>query len=64
MEPLKVLSLVSSYVDVLVVNDNERSYEEISEGISTIPGRDRTGGFQEISADPSKCDHNGVKKSW
>ena len=64
MEPLKVLSLVSSDVDVLVIHDNEGSYEEISEGISTVPGRDRTGGFQETSADPSKCDHDGVEKIW
>ena len=64
MEPLKVLSLVSSDVDLLVIHDNEGSYEEISEGISTIPGQDRTGGFQETSADPSKCHHDGVEKSW
>ena len=31
---------------------------------STVPGRDRTGGFQESSAGPSKCDHDGVEKSW
>ena len=54
MEPFKVLSLVSSDADVLV----------IPEGISIVPGRDRTGGFQESSADPSKCDHDGVEKSW
>ena len=64
MEPHKVLSLVSSDVDILVVHGNERSYEEISKAISTVPGRDRTGGFQETSADPSKCDHDGVEKSW
>ena len=62
MEPLKVLSLVSSDVDVLAIHDNEGSYEEISEGISTVPGRDRAGGFQETSADPSKCDQDGWKK--
>ena len=64
IEPHKVLSLVSSDVDILVVHGNERSYEEISKAISTVPGRDRTGGFQETSADPSKCDHDGVEKSW
>ena len=64
MEPHKVLSLVSSDVDILVVHGNEGSHEEISKEISTIPGRDRTGSFQETSADPSKCDHDGVKKSW
>ena len=60
----KVLSLVSSDVDVLVIHDNEGSYEEISERISTVPGRDRTGGFQETSADPSECDHDGLEKNW
>ena len=63
MEPLKFLSLVSSDVDVLVIHGNEGSYEEISKGISTVPGRDRTGSFQETSADPSKCDHDGLEKS-
>ena len=40
MEPHKVLSLVSSDVNVLVIYGNEGSYEEISKGISTVPGRD------------------------
>ena len=64
MEPHKFLSLVSSDVDILVVHGNEGSHEEISKVISTIPGRDRTGSFQETSADPSKCDHDGVEKNW
>ena len=64
MEPHKVLSLVSSDVDILVIYGNEGSYEEISKGISTVPGRDRTGSLQETSADPPKCDHDGVEKSW
>ena len=64
MEPLEVLSLVSSDVDVLVIYGNKGSYEEITNGISTVPGRDRTGGLQETCADPSKCDHDGVEKSW
>ena len=63
MEPHKVLSLVSSDVDILVVHGNEGSHEENSKGISTIPGRNRAGSFQETSADPSKCDHDGVEKS-
>ena len=36
-EPPKVLSLVSSDVDVLVICGNEGSYEEVSKGISTVP---------------------------
>ena len=63
MEPHKVLSLVSSDVDILVVHGNEGSHEEISKGISTVPGRDRTGSFHYTSADQSKCDHDGVEKS-
>ena len=42
MEPLKVLSLVSRDVNVLVIHGNEGSHEETSKGISTVPGRDRT----------------------
>ena len=64
IEPHKVLTLVSSDVDILVVHGNEGPHEEMSKRISTVPGRDRTGSFQETSADPSKCDHDGVKKSW
>ena len=62
MEPHKVLSLVSSDVNVLVIYGNEESYEEISKGISTVPGRDRAGRLHETSADPSKRDHDGVKR--
>ena len=54
VEPLKILSLFSGDVNVLVILGNEGSYEEISEGISTVPGRDRTRGLQETSADPSR----------
>ena len=64
MELLKVLSLVSRDVNVLVIHGNEGSHEETSKGISTVPGRDRTRGLQETSADPSKCNHDGVGKSW
>ena len=42
MEPHKVLSLVSSDVDILVVHGNEGSHEEISNEILTVPGRGRT----------------------
>ena len=62
MELHKVLSVVSSDVDVLAVHGDERSHEEISKGISTIPGRDRTGSLQETSADPSKCNHDRLEK--
>ena len=63
MEPHQVLSVVSSVVDILVVHSDEGSHEEIPEGISTVPGGDRTGSLQETSADPSKCDHDRLEKS-
>ena len=63
VEPLEVLSLVLSDIDVLVIYDNERSHEKISKGVSTVPGRDWTGSVQETSVNPSKCDHNGIEKS-
>ena len=62
MEPHKVLSVVLSDVDVLAVHGDERSHEEISKGISTVPGRDRNGSLQKTSADPSKCDHDRLEK--
>ena len=63
MEPLELLSLVSSDIDVLVIHDNEISHEEISKGVSTVPGRDWVRGLQETSVNPSKCDHDGMVKS-
>ena len=47
MEPFEVLSMVSGDTDVLVVHDNERSHEKASKGVSTVPGRDSAGSFQE-----------------
>ena len=58
MEPLEILSLVSSDIDILVIHDNERSHEKIPKGVSTVPGGDWTGSFQETSVNPSKCDYN------
>ena len=63
MEPLEILSLVSSDTDVLVVHDNERSHEEISEGVSAVPGRDWAGSSQETPVDSSKCNHDGMEES-
>ena len=63
MEPLEVLSMVSSDTDVLVIHDNERSHEKASKGVSTVPGRDWAGSFQETPVDPSKCDHDRMEKS-
>ena len=62
MEPHQVLSVVPRDVDILVVHSDEGSHEEIPEGISTVPGRDRHGSLQWTSADPSKCNHNRLEK--
>ena len=63
MEPLEILSLVPSDTDVLVVLDNERPHEKVSEGLSAIPGRNWTKSFQETSVDPSECDHDRMEES-
>ena len=63
IEPHKVLPVVSSDTDILVVYGDEGSYEKASQRMSTIPGRDRTGSLQETFADPPKCDHSGLEKS-
>ena len=44
----KTYPMVSSDVDVLVVHGDERSHEEASERVSTVPGQDRA----EASRDP------------
>ena len=64
VESHQVLSVVSSDVDILVVHGDEGSHEEVSEGISTVPGGDRPGRIHETSADPSKCDHHRLEESW
>ena len=48
-----ILPIVSSDVDVLVIHGNEGSHEEISEGVSTVPGRNWTGSFQEALVNTS-----------
>ena len=63
MEPHKVLSVVSSDANILVIHGDERSHEEISKIISTVSGRNRTGSIQETCADPSKCNHDRLEKS-
>ena len=52
MKPYKILSVVSSGFDILVVHGDEGPHEEVSKGVSTIPGRNRTGSLQETSAHP------------
>ena len=38
MEPHKILSVVSSDIDVLFIYGDEGSYEETSKRVSTVPG--------------------------
>ena len=64
MDSLKILAMVSSDVDVLVVHGDEESLEEASEGVSTVPGRDGFGSLQETLANPSQCDKHGLEKGW
>ena len=63
MEPHKVLPVVSSNIDILVVYGDERPHEKASERIPTVPGRDGIGSLQETFADPPKCGHDGMEKS-
>ena len=55
--------MLLSDIDILVIYGDKRSYEEISERIPTVPGRNRTGNFQKTFADPPKCDHDGWKRA-
>ena len=63
IEPHKVLSVVSSDVDILIVHSDEGSHEEIPKGISTVHSGDMSGSLPETSADPPKCDRNRLEKS-
>ena len=63
VESHKILPMVSSEVDVLVIHGDEGSHEETSEGVSTVPGRDRIGSLQETLVNPSQCDNHGLEKS-
>ena len=60
MEPLEVLSMVSSDTDVLVIHDNERSHEKASKGVSTVQGRDWAGSFQR----PLLTHRNAITTGW
>ena len=52
LESHEILPMVSNDVDVLVVHGDEGSYEEASVRVSTVPGRDRAGSFQDTLANP------------
>ena len=57
VESHKVISVVSSDVDILAAHVDERSHKEIPKGTSIVRG------LQKTSAGPSKCDHDVVEKS-
>ena len=56
VESHKILPMVI----VLVIHGNEGSHEETLEGVSTVPGRDRNGSFQQTLVDH----HNGITTGW
>ena len=49
----KILPIVSSDIDVLVIHGDEGSHEETSEGVLTNPGRNWTGSFEEALVNSS-----------
>ena len=53
MESHKILPMVWSDFDVLVIHGDEGSHEETSVGLSTVPGQNWTGSFQEALFNPS-----------
>ena len=59
-----ILLIVSSDTDVLAVQVDERSHEESSKGILSVPGRDRARGLQETLARTSQCKNHGLEKGW
>ena len=62
-ESHKILPMVSSDVDALVVHGDKGLHEEAPERVLTVPGRDRAGSFEETLANPSQCDNQGLEKS-
>ena len=50
MESHKILFMISSDADVLVVHGDEESHKQASEKISTVPVLDRARGLQETLA--------------
>ena len=60
----KILPMVLSDVDVLVVHGDEGSHEEASERVSAVPGRDRAGSFQMTLAKSSRRDNPRVGKEF
>ena len=60
MEPHKVLFVVSSDVDILVVHIDEGSHEEIPKGISTVAGGDRSGSLKR----PLLTHRNAITTGW
>ena len=53
MESHKILPMVLSDIDVLVIHGDEGSDEETSKGLSTVPGRNWTESFREALVNPS-----------
>ena len=56
--------MVQGYVNLLAVYLDKKSYEETSEGVSSVHGRDRGRRFQENTANPSQKNRYGMKAGW
>ena len=52
VEPHTIFFIVSGDTDLLAIHFDEESHEEASEGVPSIPGRDKAGSLQEISTHP------------
>ena len=61
MESYKIFLVVQGNVDLLSVYLDKKSHEETSEGVSSVPGRDRTGSLQETIAHLYRT---GITTGW
>ena len=65
VDSYKNFLVVQGNVDVVAVCLNEKSHAEGSEGVSSVPGRDRAGSLQEtIAAHPSQRYNYRMESGW
>ena len=64
MEPLTTFLMVQDDVNFWVVFIDEKPHEETSIGVSSFPGKNRAGRFQETAAYPSQWNNHGMKVGW
>ena len=63
VESHKILSMVSSEVDVLFIHGDEGSHEETSKGVSTVPDRNWSVGAEAFKR-PLLTHHNAITTGW